>query len=207
MEIVLFAVLGVLAVAAGVAVFRVDSMARATVALLLSFVFVAGELLLLDLDYLGVLTVLMMTMEMAIMAVFMIMFMMNPAGLEPMEMVHNKRGALAIAAAVFAGLTAAALLVPWPAAYGPRAADPTRQLGEAVMGGHMLVMMVVGVALFATMIGATVLATARGRYGDAATPTHPTGHGGHGESHGGHGGHGHGGGHGTSHGGHGGDSG
>ena len=85
-------VLGVLAVALGIAVFVVDSMARATFALLGSFLAVAGVLLVFDLVYLAVVTALMMTIEMAIMAVFMIMFMMNPAGLMPMTMVHNNRG-------------------------------------------------------------------------------------------------------------------
>ena len=40
----------------------------------------------------------------------------------------------------------------------------TRQLGEAIMGSHMLVMLVIGIALFATILAGTVLATARGRY-------------------------------------------
>ena len=55
------AVLGVLAVAAGIAVFVVDSMARATFALLGSFLAVAGVLLAFDLVYLAVVTALMMT--------------------------------------------------------------------------------------------------------------------------------------------------
>ena len=38
------------------------------------------------------------------------------------------------------------------------------QLGEAIMGSHMLVMLVIGVGLFATIVAGTVLATARGRY-------------------------------------------
>ena len=53
------------------------------------------------------------------------------------------------------------------------------QLGEAIMGSHMLVMLVIGVALFATIIAGTVLATARGRYDrfgaelDASRPDDP----------------------------------
>ena len=91
---VAFWVLGVLAVAAGVAVFRVDSMARATYALAVSFTAVGLALLLVGLDYLGVVVVLMMVMEMAVMAVYMIMFMgMNPA-LMPMSMVHDNRRAV-----------------------------------------------------------------------------------------------------------------
>jgi NADH-quinone oxidoreductase subunit J len=164
LSIIVFWVLAVAAVAAGVGVFRVASMARATFLLLGSFLAVGGELLLLDLSYLGVLVVLMMIIEMVIMAVFMIMYMMNPAGLTPMTMVHNRRGSLAIAAGTFAGLAAAIFLVPWPRGAGAPPPDPTVALGEALMGSKMLVMMMLGVALFATMVATVLLATHRGRY-------------------------------------------
>ncbi|WP_431918856.1 NADH-quinone oxidoreductase subunit J [Micromonospora wenchangensis] len=170
MAVFAFVVLALVAVAAGIAVFTVDSMARATFALALSFVAVGGELLLLDLGYLGVVTVLMMVMEMAVMAVFMVMFMMNPAGLMPMSMLHNRRGALAISVGVFVVLAAGSVVVPWPARRGGPPADPTRALGEAIMGSKMLVMMAVSAVLFATMVAALVLATARGRYDRADSP-------------------------------------
>ncbi len=157
-------VLGTVSVAAGIAVFVVDSMARATFALLVSFLAVAGVLLALDLPYLAVVTALMMTIEMAIMAVFMIMFMMNPAGLMPMTMVHNARGSAAVGLVAFVGLTVGIWTVEWPGRQGQPPADSTRQLGEAIMGSHMLVMLVVGIGLFATILSGTVLATGRGRY-------------------------------------------
>ncbi|MFE3449942.1 NADH-quinone oxidoreductase subunit J [Nonomuraea sp. NPDC059194] len=160
----LFWVLAVASVGFGVAVFAVDSMARATFALLASFLCVGLTFLLIDLAYLGVLIILMMVMEMMIMAVFMIMFMMNPAGLMPMTMVHNNRGAALIAAAVFAALAAGALLTPWPERRGRPPSDPAHALGLAIMGPQMLVMIVLGVAILATMIAAVVLATHRGRY-------------------------------------------
>ncbi|QBI55209.1 NADH-quinone oxidoreductase subunit J [Streptomonospora litoralis] len=164
-EWIVFAVCALAAVASAVAVFRVDSMARATFALLASFVFTAVPVLLLGLSYLGVLIVLMMTMEMVVMAVFMIMFMMNPAGLMPMKMLHNNKGAAIISVGAFCVLAAGALLVPWPSAPAPPPpADPALQLGEAIMGPHMLVMMVAGLVLFATMVAGVVLATDRGRY-------------------------------------------
>ncbi|MER6946135.1 NADH-quinone oxidoreductase subunit J [Nonomuraea sp. NPDC000554] len=161
---VAFWCLGVLAVASGVAVFVVDSMARATFALLASLLAVGGTFLLIDLRYLGALIVLMMVMEMLVMAVFMIMYMMNPAGLMPMTMVHNRRGAAAIAVAVFVLLAAGALLAPWPSRKGRPPPDPTHALGLSIMGQKMLVMMVIGAAILATMIATVVLATHRGRY-------------------------------------------
>jgi NADH:ubiquinone oxidoreductase subunit 6 (subunit J) len=168
-----FLILALIAVASGVAVFTVDSMARATFALALSFVTVGGELLVLNLAYLGVVTILMMVMEMAIMVVFMVMFMMNPAGLMPMSMLHNTRGALAISGVTFLVLAAGAVLVPWPTRRGAEPADATRALGEALMGSKMLVMMSVSAVLFATMVSAVVLAVARGRYGQAPPEADP----------------------------------
>ena len=173
------AVLGVLSVAAGIAVFVVDSMARATFALLASFLAVAGVLLALDLVYLAVVTALMMTIEMAIMAVFMIAFMMNPAGLMPMTMVHNAKGSAVTGAGAFVVLVVGIWTIDWPTRNPPRPDDSTRQLGEAIMGSHMLVMLVIGIGLFTTILAGTVLATARGRYDrfgpglDAGRPDDP----------------------------------
>ncbi len=159
-----FWALGVVAVAAGIAVFRVDSMARATYALAVSFVAVGAALLLIDLHYVGVITVLMMIMEMAIMAVYMIMFMgMNPA-LMPMSMVHDHRRAVVAAIGGFVLLAGGALLVPWPTRRGVPAADTTAALGEAIMGSKMLVMMTISPVMVATIIAGIVLAAPRGRY-------------------------------------------
>ncbi len=81
----------VVSVVAGTLVFYVDSMARATYALAVSFVAVGVTLLLMGQAYMGVIVILMMVMEMAVMAVYMVMFMgMNPA-LMPMSMVHSHR--------------------------------------------------------------------------------------------------------------------
>src|SRR5215207_8646368 len=67
----LFWAIAVVAVLSGAAVFWVNSMARATYALALSFISVGVAVLLLHQDYVGVVTLLMMVtvMEMAVMAV------------------------------------------------------------------------------------------------------------------------------------------
>jgi NADH-quinone oxidoreductase subunit J len=161
---VAFGVLAVLAVAGGFLVFRVDSMARATFALAVSFVAVGGVLLLLDLDYLGVVVVVMMVMEMAIMAVFMVAYMMNPAGLMPMAMYHDKARAMSVAVGTFVVLAGGAVLVDWPERQGAPPADVTEQAGQGIMGSHMLVMMGIGAVILTTIVSALVLATARGRY-------------------------------------------
>ncbi|WP_245658064.1 NADH-quinone oxidoreductase subunit J [Microtetraspora malaysiensis] len=163
-QVVAFWTLAAVAVASGVAVFVTGSMARATFALLASLLAAGLTFLLIDLQYLSFLIIVMMVMEMLIMAVYMVMYMMNPAGLMPMTMVHNRRGAVLIASAVFVLLAVGVLLTPWPARRGAPPPDPTRQLGLSVMGPRMLVMIVIGVAILATMVAAIVLATDRGRY-------------------------------------------
>lgn len=166
--LIMAAALGVVAVVTGIGVFVVDSMARATFLLLASFVAVAVVLLGFGLAYLGLVVVLMMTIEMMIMVVFMVMLMMNPAGLEPMTMVHNRWGAWIVALGVFAVLAAGALLVPWPivpADVRPAAPDPTSALGADLMGPQMPTMTVLGLALLATIVGTVAISVARGGAG------------------------------------------
>lgn len=161
---VVFWVLAVVAVAAGVVVFVVDSMARATYALALSFIAVGVQILLLGQSYLGIITILMMVMEMAVMAVYMVMFMgMNPA-LMPMDMTHGKKTAIGASAGVFVLLAAGALLVPWPQRRGVPPEDVTHALGLEIMGEKMLVMAVVGPVMVATIVAGVVLAAHRTRY-------------------------------------------
>ncbi|WP_299039434.1 NADH-quinone oxidoreductase subunit J [uncultured Pseudokineococcus sp.] len=163
--------LGVVAVVTGALVFRVDSMARATYLLAASFVAVGASVVLLHLDYVGVVVVLMMLMEMAVMGVYMVMFMgMNPA-LMPMSMVHSGRRAVIAAVTCFVLLAVGILLVPWPTRTEvPTSALPssseatTYALGDALMGDHMLVMMVVSQVMLATIVAGIVIAQARGRY-------------------------------------------
>lgn len=175
---VLFWVLALVAVASGAAVFVVNSMARASYALALSFVAVGAVVLQLGMDYIGMITILMMIMEMAVMAVYMVMYMgMNPA-LMPMDMTHGKKRSAVLAALVFLVLAAAALWIPWPERMAEPAADPTASLGEAVMGSKMLVMLTISPVLFATIVAALVLAMPRGRYdrrGDALDRPGPGG--------------------------------
>jgi len=90
--------------------------------------------------------------------------MMNPAGLMPMTMIHNKKGAAVLCGLVFALLAGGILLAPWPARKGRAPADPTMDLGMSLMGPQMLTMMTLGMALFATIVATVVLATRRGRY-------------------------------------------
>ena len=159
-----FWALALLAVVSGALVFVVDSMARATYALAVSFVSVGAIVLLLQQDYLGLVVILMMVMEMALMAVYMVMYMgMNPA-LMPMSMVHGRRPSLVVAAGTFLVLGAGALFIDWPARRGTPPADVTRALGEELMEPKMLAMAVMSPVMISTIVAGVVLAAHRTRY-------------------------------------------
>lgn len=154
-------------VVAGYRVFRTDSMVRAAFYLLASFAGVGGILVLLGAEFLGMVLILMMAGEMLVMAIVMVMFMMNPAGLNPMTMVHQNRLAAVAGFVAFLALAAVGLLGPFPDRPAPEPAAATEELGVELLGDSMLVFQTAGVALLSTMIGAVVIAGRRGRYGIA----------------------------------------
>ncbi len=163
----LFWALAAGSVVTGYRVFRTDSMVRAAFYLLASFAGVGGILVLLGAEFLGMVLILMMAGEMLVMAIVMVMYMMNPAGLNPMWMVHQHRIAVAAGVVAFLGLAGVGVLVDFPDRPNPRPGEATAELGSELLGDSMLVFQTAGVALLATMIGAVVVASRRGRYGVA----------------------------------------
>ena len=163
----LFWVFGGGSLIAAVQVFRVDSMVRAAFWLLASFACVGVILILLGLQFLGFILILMMAGEMAIMALFMVMFMMNPAGLNPMFMVHQHRLSLAAGAIAAIGLGVVGIAGAFPTGLASGGAEVTAELGRELLGNSMLVFQTAGVALLATMVGAIAIAGSRGRFGSA----------------------------------------
>ncbi|GMQ84951.1 MAG: hypothetical protein BMS9Abin07_0516 [Acidimicrobiia bacterium] len=162
----LISIFGIAAVVSGWLVFRTDSMLKAAYWLMGSFVAVGSMLVVVDAQFLGLILILMMSGEMTIMAIFMIMFMMNPAGLNPMVMVHQHRTSIMAGVGSFLLLAWVGLVAEFPDRPAP-SADPTVGLGEELLGRSMLIFESAGVALLAVMIGAIALAAKRGRFGDA----------------------------------------
>ncbi len=198
-----FYTLSAIALWSGWRVFRVDSMIRATFALMVSFICVGGIALLMSADYIGIATVFMMAVEMMVMGLFMVMFMMNPAGLNPMQMVHQYHLSIGAGIVAFIGLSAAVLATDLPHNPLPAGRDTMRDLGIELLGGSMLIFETAGVTLLATMLGAVILSSRHGRFGSSDEGSLPPGlepggepagrkveaGGGHG-GHGGHSGHG-----------------
>ena len=164
---VLFGVFALGSVLTGYRVFRTDSMVRAAFFLLASFAAVGGMLVILGAEFLGMVLILMMAGEMLIMAVVMVMFMMNPAGLNPMWMVHQHRVAVAAGVISFLAIASLGFLVEFPENLNPQPGMATTELGIELLGDSMLVFQTAGVLLLSTMIGAVAIASCRGRYGDA----------------------------------------
>lgn len=168
-----FWILAIASVWFGWRVFRTDSMVRATFALLASFLNVGAIMVLLLAEYLGVAVFFMMAVEMTVMAIFMVAFMMNPAGLNPMQMVHQPWVAVVAGVLSAVGLGAVALFADLPSVALVAPEDTIRALGNELMGESMILMQTVGVTLLATMIGAVALTAAHGRFGETTEGSRP----------------------------------
>src|SRR5712692_6105421 len=156
---------GMAAVARGAGVFRTSWMVRSALSLLGSMSALGALFLALEAEFLGVLQLMMMATEMAIMAIFMVMYMMDPGGLGKMDMAHQKR--VAVAFGVIAGQAGVALAVlPAWAPVVSSAPEPTLQvhdLGIELMTRSMLIFETAGLAILVAMIAATAVAIARRR--------------------------------------------
>ncbi|MCQ0090208.1 hypothetical protein DC366_17710 [Pelagivirga sediminicola] len=146
----------------GVVVFRTHSMVRSALALLFSQTAVGLMFLVMQAEFLGVLQIMMMATEMSVMAIFMVMFMMDPGGLGAMDMTHQKRLSL-WAGGIGLG---AALAVIWLADWGPAgtdipgAAQQTEDLGRELLGRSMLIFQSAGLTILTAMVAATMVAIA-----------------------------------------------
>ncbi|SFR44485.1 NADH dehydrogenase subunit J [Marinobacter daqiaonensis] len=154
------AVFGLAAIGFGVVVFRTSSMVRSALALLFSQTAVGCMFLAMQSEFLGVLQIMMMATEMSIMAIFMVMFMMDPGGLGGMDMSHQKRFSLGAGGIAAATAIAVALLSDWGpvTAEAPDAAMQTRELGFEMLGRSMLIFETAAVTILTAMIAATATA-------------------------------------------------
>jgi len=164
-QTIFVAFFGLVALWFAVAVFRTKSMVRSALALLFCMATLGGMFLAMETEFLGVLQIMMMATEMAIMAIFMVMYMMDPGGLMGMDMTHQKR--TSIVAGVVGGLAAAGVvfLSPWGpvAVHAPAATAQVFDLGIELMGRSMLLFETTGVTILVAMIAATTVAIVRGQ--------------------------------------------
>lgn len=166
---VAFLVFAPLAVLAGVQVFRVMSMVQAALYLFASFVMAAGLFFVLGAEFLGAIQILMMVGEMAIMALFMVMYMHMPGGNMQMNMSHQKNPARAVAVLIAAGMGGLILTQDWGEA-GALPPDQIADLGHEMLGRSMIIFETAAVAILVAMIGAIMLAKRGGRYSARTIP-------------------------------------
>jgi len=151
---------GLAAVWFGIVVFRTFSMMRSALALLFSQTALGAMFLSMQAEFLGVLQIMMMATEMSIMAIFMVMFMMDPGGLGEMEMTHQKRLSLIAGFVSFVGAVAVAVFVDWGpvASTFPDATQQTVELGLELLDRSMLIFETAGITILTAMIAATAVA-------------------------------------------------
>jgi len=150
---------GIAAIWFGVVVFRTFSMVRSALALLFSQTALGAMFLTMQAEFLGVLQIMMMATEMSIMAIFMVMFMMDPGGMGTMDMTHQKKLSLWAGFVSFVGGVAIAVFVDWGpiAAIAPGAAQQTVDLGLELLGRSMLIFEMAGLTILTAMIAATAI--------------------------------------------------
>lgn len=151
---------GLAAVWFGVVVFHTHSMMRSALALLFSQTALGAMFLGMQVEFLGILQIMMMATEMSIMAIFMVMFMMDPGGLGAMEMTHQKRLSLITGFVAFVAAVAIGIFADWgpEATTVPDAAQQTLDLGLELLGRSMLIFETAGITILTAMIAATAVA-------------------------------------------------
>ena len=150
---------GLAAIWFAVVVFRTSSMVRSALALLFAQAAIGAMFLAMQAEFLGVLQIMMMATEMAIMAIFMVMYMMDPGGLGEMDMSHQKRASLLAGSLGALAAVGVALLVDWGSvAAAPRPVDQVHDLGIEIMERSMLIFETAGVTILTAMVAATAIA-------------------------------------------------
>lgn len=162
-QTIAIAFFGLVAIWFGITVFRTSSMVRSALALLGSMAAVGAMFLAMEAEFLGVLQIMMMASEMTIMAIFMVMYMMDPGGMGRMDMSHQKRISLvAGAGGALAGVLLAVLSSWGPIASAvPSPGIQTQQLGINLLGQSMIVFETAGTTILLAMIVTTAVAIAR----------------------------------------------
>ena len=143
-----------------IVVFRTHSMVRSAIALLFSQTAIGAMFLVMQAEFLGVLQIMMMATEMSVMAIFMVMFMMDPGGMGKMDMTHQKRLSLWVGGVGLIAALAVIWFAGWqgPVPEVPGADEQARALGRELLGRSMFIFESAALMILTAMIAATVVA-------------------------------------------------
>ncbi|AVR46544.1 hypothetical protein C7S20_15435 [Christiangramia fulva] len=141
-------------------VFMTSSMVRSAFSLLAAMAILGAMFLVMRAEFLAVLQIMMMATEMSIMAIFMMMYMMDPGGMGDMDMSHQKKASISMA--VVAGM-AVILIVgfsQWdsPIEKVPATAQQNYDLGMELMKRSMMIFETAGTSILVAMVAAAATA-------------------------------------------------
>lgn len=151
---------GISAIWFGWRVFQTRSMVRSALSLLASMVSIGFLFLAMEAEFLGVLQIMMMAGEMTIMAVFMVMFMMDPGGMGQMNMTHQKKTAGSIAVAALLAFLVGIFFSSWGQTVSlvPSPEKQTYELGMQILERSMLIFQAAGITILVAMIASIMVA-------------------------------------------------
>lgn len=137
-----------------------SSMVRSALSLLASLAVLGMMFWVMQAEFLAVLQIMMMATEMSIMAIFMMMFMMDPGGMSGMDMTHQKNWSIALGVIAGAGIILAIGFADWGeiTMTVPNAERQNRDLGMEVMQRSMMIFETAGTSILVAMIVAAATA-------------------------------------------------
>ncbi len=153
--IVAFWIFGILAVGSALMIVAARSLVHAVLALILSFIGVAGLFVTLSADFIAVAQVLIYAGAIGVLTIFAIM-------LTPRQARENANSnlflpAMLLAVLIFGVITFAVLSTAWPVQQRPGFTATTADIGAALLSQYALPFEVVSVVLLAALIGAIVI--------------------------------------------------
>ncbi|MCL7452729.1 MAG: NADH-quinone oxidoreductase subunit J [Anaerolineae bacterium] len=157
---VVFILLSIAALGGALGVVFARNLFRAALALVLSFVGVAGFYVLLEAEFLAMVQILVYVGAIAILIIFAIMLSRRMMSSETQPWNEQWVGAVVVAAALFAALVFILSRVDWPATEAQVPADSISQLGQALVSPdfYVLPFEVASVLLLVALVGAVIIA-------------------------------------------------
>ncbi len=156
-----FVLMSIIAIAGALLVVTTRRLFHSALALVLSFVGMAGLYILLEAEFLAAVQVLIYVGAVAILIIFAIMVTRHL--MDPKAKAFNEQWWVAalVGALLFVVLVVAIVKVPWPVSASPAPADSIAMLGASFVGEYLVPFEVASVLLMVALIGAIIIARER----------------------------------------------
>ena len=156
-----FVLMSILAIGGALLVVTTRRLFHSALALVLSFVGMAGLYILLEAEFLAAVQILIYVGAVAILIIFAIMVTRHL--MDPKAKAFNEQWWVAalVGALLFVVLVAAIVKVPWPVSASPAPVDSIAMLGSSFVGEYLVPFEVVSILLMVALIGAIIIARER----------------------------------------------